>query len=678
MVIDRFRFLFSILDACYTLSINSSFIFDHMNKFITICIILGSLFFVNGVQGQTSEQILSYDVDLYVYQEGYVRVTEKILYDFGTQERRGIIREIPLTYINDSGATVNFGFELVSVTNEYGKSYKVLESGSSYKTIRVGDPDIYLTGQHWYSITYVIDGALAQHETHTELYWNAIGNNWSIPIQQGVVQVTIPVGADIVDAQAICYTGAYQSLTSLCSSDIVDSQSFVFSLTHPLDAYEGLTIVAGWTNGVVRVPTEVTIDSEPTARLTIDDVLRGSTPLTLRISEGEHEISLEAFKYLPLSTTITLEEGVSQTFTYALQKSWIGYFVEYILPLLLLLGVSGGLIRRWFQKGRDPKGRGTVIVQYESPQGMTPGEVGVVYDEKAHMHDISASIVHLATQGYLTIKRIDEQKKRWFGSNAPKFSLLKKKQPTVDNEYITKFEVELWEDIFQSKNEVTLASLENTFYTKLPSLKQTLIDRMVERGYYEKDPIKTRNTWIASAIGFMIIGGFASFVCMGIFEAWLFMPVHIVNTLVFFIVATVMHRRTAEGARVYEEVLGLREFIKVTTQDRIKALYSPHNFQDLFEKLLPYAMVFGLEKEWGEHFEGLFDTPPQWYEGTGSFSPVQFSGLMHAFNTTSQQTLASAPSSSGSSSGGWSGGSGFSSSGGFSGGGFGGGGGSSW
>lgn len=649
-----------------------------MNKMITIGIILASFFFVNGVQGQTSEQILSYDVDLSVYQEGQVKVTEKILYDFGIEERRGIIREIPLSYINDSGTTVNLGFELVSVMDEGGKLYPVLESGSSYKTIRIGDPDIYLTGQHWYYITYVIDGALAQYETHTELYWNAIGNNWPVPIQQGVVQVTLPVGAHIVDAQATCYTGAYQSLTSLCSSDIVDSQSFVFSLTHPLEVYEGLTIVAGWTNGLVRIPTEVTIESEPRAELTIDGVLRGFTPLTLRISEGEHELSLEAFKYVPLSATITLEEGVFQTFSYALKKSWIGYFVEYILPLLLLLGVSGGLMYRWFTKGRDPKGRGTVIAQYEPPQGMTPGEVGLLYDEKAHIHDISASIVHLATQGYLTIKRIDEEKKRWFTPNTPKFSLVKKKQPKVTNAYISVFEVDLWEDLFENKDEVTLASLENTFYTKLPALKQTLIDRMVELGYYEKDPIKTRNAWIAGAIGFMIIGGFASFVCMGIFEAWLFMPVHIVNTLVFFIIATMMHRRTAEGARVYEEVLGLREFIKVTTQDRIKALYSPQNFQDLFEKLLPYAMVFGLEKEWGEHFEGLFDTPPQWYEGTGSFSPVQFSALMHAFNTTSQQTLASAPSSSGSSSGGWSGGSGFSSGGGFSGGGFGGGGGSSW
>ncbi len=648
------------------------------NKIWAVGVFLWALLVTPGaVMAQSTEQIYEYDVAVQVMESGVVEVTEQILYDFGEQERRGIMREIPLSYTNDAGRTVTLGFELVGVTDERGNPYDVLESGYSLKTIRVGDPDVYLTGQHWYYLTYRVDGALAQYDTHTELYWNAIGTGWSVPIQRASVQVTIPAGSSFADMRAACYTGAYASVFADCTSLVSNEQSFTFGLTQYLAAYEGFTVVAGWTKGLVRVPTEVTIDALPQASLTIDGVLRGETPLTARVSAGSHEVRLERFKYVPFTTTITVSEGSAENFTFQLSKSLLWYLIEYVLPLVLLVVVSGGMIRLWMYKGRDPKGRGTVIAQYEPPQDMTPGEVGVVYDEKAHIHDVSASIVHLATQGYLRIKRTDDGTKRWFKSSKPTFSLVKLHQPDTGNKHITSFEIKLWSDLFESGDEVALEDLMNKFYTKLPSLKQALIDRVVERGYYDKDPIKTRNNWTAGAIAFIMFGGFISVMAAAILESWLLVPVHIINSIVFFVVALVMHRRTPEGARVHEEVLGLKEFIKVTTQDRITAMYSPENFQDLFEKLLPYAMVFGLEKEWGNHFDGLFATPPEWYDGKGDFSPVQFAAVMSTFNATSQQALASAPSSSGSSSGGWSGGSGFSG-GGFSGGGFGGGGGSSW
>jgi uncharacterized membrane protein len=88
----------------------------------------------------------------------------------------------------------------------------------------------------------------------------------------------------------------------------------------------------------------------------------------------------------------------------------------------------------------------------------------------------------------------------------------------------------------------------------------------------------------------------------------------------------------------------------------------------MFEKFLPFAMAFGVEKNWSKAFQGIMTEPPGWYRGgTGPiFYPVNFTGNLNAMSSRAGSVMASAPRSSG--------GSGFGG-GGSSGGGFGGGGG---
>ncbi len=79
---------------------------------------------------------------------------------------------------------------------------------------------------------------------------------------------------------------------------------------------------------------------------------------------------------------------------------------------------------------------------------------------------------------------------------------------------------------------------------------------------------------------------------------------------------------------------------------------------EVFEKLLPYAMVFGVADIWAKEFEGIYTTPPSWYTGPAgaSFSPLIFTHSMAEFNT--YMSSVAAPSSSGGSGGGGSAGGG--------------------
>jgi uncharacterized membrane protein len=95
---------------------------------------------------------------------------------------------------------------------------------------------------------------------------------------------------------------------------------------------------------------------------------------------------------------------------------------------------------------------------------------------------------------------------------------------------------------------------------------------------------------------------------------------------------------------------------------------SPEAKVKLFEKLLPYAMLFGLEKDWAKQFDDIYTNPPGWYQGNWSaFNAGYLVGSLNDFNAASATSFASPSSSSGS---------GFS--GGAAGGGGGGGGGGGW
>jgi uncharacterized membrane protein len=128
-----------------------------------------------------------------------------------------------------------------------------------------------------------------------------------------------------------------------------------------------------------------------------------------------------------------------------------------------------------------------------------------------------------------------------------------------------------------------------------------------------------------------------------------------------------MSKRTKKGTLLYQQLAGFKEFIKSVETDRLKEFLKQD--EHYFDKILPYAIVFGVADTWKDKLDGLDIPPPRWY--SGNYHSFNTSSFMHSLNdsmSTMSQTFYSAPSSSGSSFGG----------GGSSGGGSGGGGGSSW
>jgi uncharacterized membrane protein len=573
------------------------------------------------------EQIDAYRVDIRIEPDGALLITEDIHYDFGDEERHGIFRDIPTRLRYDDEQDRVYPLDVESVTGSPGTpaQYEVEGGPGGITRIRIGDPDRTISGQHSYQIVYRVESALNGFPDHDELYWNAIGTDWAAPISSSEVTVHVP-GESSADIEIACFAGPDGSQLA-CDAARVEGQQATFS-NGLLGSFEGLTVVVGFPKGLVPEPVPV----------------------------------LETRRSLQRAFTVD-----------ALRLGAAG---------ALLAAVIAGLVWLVWRQGRDVRWRGSPVevvfggkqgqqrvplfeggayaIEYTPPDDLRPGQVGTLLDETAHPLDVSATIVDLATRGYLRIEEIP--KTWWFGKSD--WNLVRLPAPERDKRELLRYEELLLDGLFEDGEEVKLSSLKRKFYKRMDKVQDALYSDAVKRGWFKRSPEKTRGFWTAVAVG-ALIASIALVVAAAKWTTFAIVPIPLVlGALLLLMLRGRMPRRTAKGTAALRRTLGFREFIE--TAETRRAEFAEKAV--LFYEYLPFAIVFGCVDRWADAFEGLALPEASWYSSTHAFSAVAFADTMDGFSTTSSGTLVSTP--------GGSGGSGFS--GGSSGGGGGGGGGGSW
>jgi len=324
------------------------------------------------------------------------------------------------------------------------------------------------------------------------------------------------------------------------------------------------------------------------------------------------------------------------------------------LPILILMFVV------WWFKGRDTKAQGVIPI-YSVPEGFSPLIASFVNNMSLKDKDISATLIDLAIKGYIKIEQVS--KSQYFFHNL-------KKSSNWDN--LTSYEKEILNGLFISggseKDSVSNGSLKERFYTTVSKVKRLVETEAVKnKKYFEGSPSLKRGIFTAIGIGFgflmSLLSSISPFYILG----------GVVSGIIIIIFGFFMGKRSREGVLAYHEMLGLKMYIDLAEEERIKFFNNPDKFEQikLFETLLPYAMIFGLEKKWAKEFENIYTEPPSWYSGynVNNFNAFYLASALSSFNNSMRATTYASPQSEGSHVS--SGGSGFS--GGFSGGGFGGG-----
>ena len=305
----------------------------------------------------------------------------------------------------------------------------------------------------------------------------------------------------------------------------------------------------------------------------------------------------------------------------------------------------------------------TIIPHYDAPKGVNPLIAAYIYKRNLPNSAISAEIISLAINGYIKIKQVAEKD----------YELIKTdKAEPIDSE-----ELKLYKGLFEDNDSVNLKKLSIKFFNTVNALRGAVDKRMYNDGYLSRKQSNISSGYIALGA----IGAFIVFACAGYFSdhaamSWFFgLLISFVLIMVF---ASWIDRRDTKGNELFYDMEGLKMYINTAEKHRIEFHDNPKRYLGVFEKLLPYAILFGLEKKWAQEFEDLYVTPPDWYVGNSNLfnSYILTNSLTHMNQQIATKAFATNSSSAFSSSHGGFGGSGFS--GGSSGGGFGGGGGGSW
>ncbi len=363
--------------------------------------------------------------------------------------------------------------------------------------------------------------------------------------------------------------------------------------------------------------------------------------------------------YENLTVVVGIPKGILtapsfiQQVLWFIQDNWIIF-----LPILLFLF----LLWRWWNFGRDPESGKHIAPMYDPPKDLTPAEVGVLVDESADIKDISASLIQLAVKGYLKIKEIETKVLFFKGKD---YEFIKVKEA---DEQLKQFEKLLMAGIFGGSSTKKLSELKDKFYLSLKDIKAELYKSLTSAGYFPSNPETVRAIYYGVGTAILVAGGFLG----GYLESYAMIGSLIACGLLLIIFAKLMPRKTAKGVESYIYILGLKLFLNRAEKKQLDFLNAPEKKPEVFEKLLPYAMVLGVEQAWAKEFADMYKEAPDWYQGSNAagWNTYLFVHSLNAFSNVSASTFVSAPSSAGS------GGSGFS--GGFSGGGFGGGGGGRW
>ena len=313
-------------------------------------------------------------------------------------------------------------------------------------------------------------------------------------------------------------------------------------------------------------------------------------------------------------------------------------------PLLIPIPILLLVFARWRKSGADPRQR-PIAVQYEPPSGLTPAEAGTLMDNSADMRDITATLVDLAVRGYLRIE--EQQNPKLFGlfGGGTTYSLHRLK--TVDG--LTPHEVAVFDGIFSEHGDhVDLDELKDEFYQELDPIRNAIFDRLKGSGFYKNRPDKVKQWWTGIAFVVAVLVGMG-----GVFlsKAFLLTPVPFViaaaiSFIIMILFAQIMPARTEPGTRALEQVLGFEEFLRRVEAEHLKRVIVGH--PELFDKYLPYAMAFGVEKQFARAFEGIYTQPPQWYVGPSvvNFNVGHFSSSLSHLSTVAATTMSSSPRSS--------------------------------
>jgi uncharacterized membrane protein YgcG len=320
----------------------------------------------------------------------------------------------------------------------------------------------------------------------------------------------------------------------------------------------------------------------------------------------------------------------------------------------------------------DGKGRPTVIAEYTPPKELDIVTAAVIL--KRTTRAAAAEFVDLAVRRRIRI--IETEKRGWFARGTTYLLEL------VDSGGLAGSALKFATALFGYELVPGTGYLMSGKDIQLSQQVRAIIQSEVSSGAAKGLRKKPRSGPSLLVALIAILGGVGTFVFGfnligdsrgGVLPFVLLIPAAVAAFVVFRLVFR--SPLSDKGAELRDHLKGLALYIRLAEADRLQMLQSPTGAEreavstsdprqvlDIYEKLLPYAVLFTLERQWAVELGKYYtEQSPDWYSGSGAFNAAIFASGISSLSTsasTSYSGSSSSSSSGGSGGGGSSGGGG--------------------
>lgn len=557
-----------------------------MNRIVIILVFLFILFHPVLSYADESWVIENFNSNLAIQQSGVVDVTETISVDFRNTPQYGIYRDIPYEY-EANGKEFYTKITVNKVLQNNIPAKYTTEENNGSELISIGDPDNPLTGRNVYTILYSVTGILQQRVNYDTLYWDVTGFNWPVAIEKAEANVTMPDKGIISIA---CSEGATGSMSS-CRSNNESLQEGLFSVIKPLSASEGLTVTVNFEKGLVPI-------------------LSAHPPLSyVQILLQWPEI---------IVSVIIILFGI---FVY--WYVWYKYTDDF-----------WAIIRIFDRKSKNKTGRQYALkVEFSAPDNLSPAEIGVLLKGCAESGFIAATLISLASRGFLQITEIP---KPWrFGT----IDYLFTKKNQTEKKMVHIYEQLLFNTLFYRRSKVKLSNIQAPFYRDIVKIKNALYHAVIVKKLFPFDPEKNRKKYRALAYLFGFFGFCMLYVGLtshaipaGEFGIGL-----IIDSILFISLYRYIPIRTPRGTHLYWRSLGFKQFIQEPERYKQGVMKN----EEIFTKMVPYAMIFGSTEKFGKKMGELapYQNTRDWFTGISSETTADFAWRLSNFSDMMSTTI---------------------------------------
>lgn len=578
----------------------------------------------------------NFEADYYLTKDqdgsAMLRIVENLTAVFPkNSSEHGIIRYLPFTGQEDLADGKTLAINVMC--NGQPENIASIGALPHEFDVRIGHPDRIVSGTQIYQLEYTYRNVIQPGQAFQKLYWNTNGVNWDKSFDR--LTARLHIDSEILPnlINSSCYTGRYgENDQARCE-------------------------IKSLTDGVEFSAKDLNANENLTFDLT----------------------------FLPDTFAVKDQGYTLDTKTYTDYRLIILTIIVICLAIALL--IVAAFAWRSIREKRQFYEATFIVPEYTPPAGFSVAEMAKNYLGITHGDKRVAVLLDLAV--HHKVELIKDRPKKWK-------IRLKTLDLTKQEAAVLKILTGRDQALTENQEIVIKAHNSNSAITKLSKeFSDSITSKLRTTGLFEPLTSKFQFSTIIYILGIIWIFGWLVALVFVFDEKpdYVIFPyaelcvilltiILITTAAVLFITASKVsqyEKHTKKGLQYSRYLDGLKLYIKMAEADRLKVLQSVNGAEitnagivKLYEKLLPYALIFGLETSWlkelGRYYAMSDVSEPTWYVGLGVFSARDFSSAIIDFSTTASNTVISSSTSSSSGNSG----------GGFSGGGGGGGGGSTW